>query len=124
MTADALGKVVPGFGNHWAKGDSLFITSSGEFSVHGVFSECSHFVRANFGSLPPEAVQSLAGFLSDCLEGKLGADVDNAAATCFLENLAAEPFHQNLSLQLRPAARQFYDSALGSNKSLERTRER
>jgi hypothetical protein len=123
MTADALGRLVPGFRSHWAKGDSLFITPSGEFTVQGVFAECSHFVRENFDSLPPEAVQDLAGFLSDCLEGEAGANVDSAAATCFLENLAGESFHKALAIQLRPAARQFYDSVLGSNKSLERTRE-
>jgi hypothetical protein len=124
MTADTLGRLVPGFGNHWAKGDSLFVTPSGEFTVHGVFAECSHFVRENFDSLPPEAVQDLAGFVSDCLEGKAGAEVDNAAATCFLENLAGERFHKVFAVELRSAARQFYDSVLGSNKSLERTRDR
>ena len=123
MTAETLSHIVPGFGTHWARGDSLFIGSSGEFSVHGVFAECSHFVREQFGSLSPATVQGLAGFLSDCLEGKHGPDVANAAATCFLENLAGEPFHQVFSIQLRPAARRFYDSVLGSNKSFERTRE-
>jgi hypothetical protein len=123
MTADVLGNLLPGFGSHWAKGDSLFIEPSGEYTVHGVFAECSHFVRENFDSLPPEAVQGLAGFLSDCLEGKAGANVDNAAATCFLENLAGEPFHNAFAIQLRPTARRFYDSIVGSNKSLERTHE-
>jgi hypothetical protein len=124
MTADTLGRLLPGFCSHWAKGDSLFITPSGEFTVHGVFAECSHFVRENFDSMPPETVQGLAEFLSDCLEGKAGADFDSAAATCFLENLAGEPFHRAFAIQLRPAARQFYDSVLGSNESLERTHER
>ena len=123
MTADALSKLVPGFGSHWAKGDSLFIDSSGGFTTHGVFSECSHFLRDNFNSLSLDNVQALASFVSDCLEGKHGADADNAAATCFLENLAGEPFHSTFSLQMRPEARRFYDSGLRSNKSLERTRE-
>jgi len=115
MTADTLGKLLPGFSTHWAKGDSLFISSSGEFSVHGVFAECSHFVRENFDSLPPQAVRGLAAFLSDCLEGNAGPNLHNAAATCFLENLAGEPFHKVLANQLRPAARRFYDAVPGSN---------
>jgi hypothetical protein len=37
---------VPGFGAAWR--DSLFLGDDGSFTVHGVFSEFSSYVRAHF----------------------------------------------------------------------------
>ena len=111
MTAERLADLLPGFAAHWSKGDSLFLADDGSFTVHGVFAECSHFVRENYRTLPAAATAGLSSFVSDCLEGRYGPEADNAAATCFLENLAGEPFHQAFAEQLRPAAKKFYDSA-------------
>ena len=117
---DTLGRLVPGFAAHWAAGDSLYLDAAGGFTAHGAFSEFSGFVREKYRSLPPPSVQTLGAFISECLEGVHGEVIGNAAATCFLENLAGEEFHDSFSKHLRPEARTFYDTwGHGSNNRLE-----
>ena len=110
---EVLSQVVPGFGDHWSTGESLFIGEDGEFASAGVFAECSHFVRENFSALPATSLSELGEFLSNCMEERFGDDIANAAASCFLENLAGEPFHQEFAVHLRPVARKFYDGVVG-----------
>ena len=56
----------------------------------GAFMECSHFVRERLDQLRPAELERIATFVSECMETP-GTDLDDAAATCFLENLSHEP---------------------------------
>ena len=109
VLVETLGRVIPGFAAHWARGDSLFVDTNGEFTSHGVFAECSGYVRENYHALSDDSLKELAAFISSCLERVYGEDIENAAATCFLENLAGKPFHEEFSAYLRPAARSSYN---------------
>lgn len=109
---ETLSRLVPGFAAHWAKG-SLFIREDGTFSPHGVFAECSAFVREEFPSLSKDSIEGLLAFVNDAFEGRYGEEISNAAATCFLENLAGETFHSQLAACLRSKARNFYDGVIG-----------
>ena len=111
--AELLGSVVPGFSSHLKQRRSLFSDDNGTLTAHGLFAECSHFVRDHFDELPVSSVLDLANFISDCLDGAFGPALDNAAATCFLENLAGESFHAKFALLLRPKARSFYNDVIG-----------
>jgi len=72
----------PGFRRYAESDGNLYDRDS----VHGLFAACSHFVR----ELPPaRAVWPAVAELVNRVVGGPDADLDNAACTCFLENLAS-----------------------------------
>ncbi|MEQ8766513.1 MAG: hypothetical protein RL885_21545 [Planctomycetota bacterium] len=77
-----LNETVPGFVHYRESDGSLF---DGE-SPHAVFAACSHYVRENV--ISREVWRSLASLLNEIVGS--GDDIDNAACTCFLENLACD----------------------------------
>ncbi|MBC7817295.1 MAG: hypothetical protein IAG10_10435 [Planctomycetaceae bacterium] len=85
IKAELLG-LCPEFTVAWNDECDLWTSDDGSFTVHGVFAVFSHYIadRLSRGSDP-----SLSEVF-DYVESKLMEDdseVDNAATTCFLENL-------------------------------------
>jgi hypothetical protein len=76
---------VPGFGAYLASGENHF----DDDNPHGVFAACSHLVRNR--AIQPESWERLAAIVNRVVGGE-DAELDNAACTCFLENLAS-PSH-------------------------------
>src|SRR4029077_2607698 len=76
----------PEFARAWNDGCDLWTSDDGSFTVHGVFGVFSHYIA---GRLVKGADPDLRRVF-DYVESKLTDDdseVDNAACTCFLENL-------------------------------------
>lgn len=92
----------PSFEAYWQNEENIIHREDdGSFTLHGLFTEFSHFIRLHFGCMPEPARQELFGFLETCLtvsEAPPYDDLDNAVCTGFFENLAGEPF---LSSELR-----------------------
>lgn len=76
-----LDRVAPGFRGYAESTDNLFARDS----VHGLFAACSHWVTA--GHTPHGVWHAVADLLNRVVGGP-DPDLDNAACTCFLENLA------------------------------------
>jgi hypothetical protein len=83
-------RLVPGFSAAWRS--SLFIAEDGSFTVHGVFSEFSSYVRTHFSEFDADTWTKLFRYVEQCVNtDRYSQDgVSNAACTCFLENLASE----------------------------------
>jgi hypothetical protein len=78
---DQLDVSLPGFRAYLESGDNFFENNN----AHGVFAACSHFVR-NYP--PTEQSWRAMATLINSIVGSADADLDEAACTCFLENLA------------------------------------
>jgi hypothetical protein len=77
---DCLDQILPG--------SRLYMMAQGLFdldTIHGVFAAGSHFVRAHPPTL--DGWKRLAVSLNSAVDGS-GSRLDEAACTCFLENLA------------------------------------
>lgn len=81
---------VPGFVATWQK--SLFVDEDGSYSVHGVFSEFSSYIRDHFDEFDRDTWTRLFQYVEQCVATDVHSDagVSNAACTCFLENIAGE----------------------------------
>jgi hypothetical protein len=84
--------IVPGFHDFWQKDDNLFVDEDGTFSVHGVFSEFSAYLRDKFVKLKESKRRQLFAYIEECIKEDPHSEigVSNAVRTCFLENLAGE----------------------------------
>jgi hypothetical protein len=58
----------------------------------GAFTEFSDFFRERYEELPELRLQALGWVLAECM-AEPDSELDEATATCFLENVAAERFH-------------------------------
>lgn len=99
--------ILPDFADYWTSPDNLLLEDDGSFSLCGVFTECSHFVRERFWQLTSEQLPELADFISEAMDTP-STELDEAAATCFLENLTYEPFSNVLAGYLSGGARKYY----------------
>jgi hypothetical protein len=113
VLVDELDALVPGFADYLRGADSLFAASDGTFSVHGVFSEFSVYLRDRYSTLPLHSARRLGVFLTRCFDDTYGDTVGNAVATCCLENLAGDPLHAALAKNLGDAAKHFYNGVVG-----------
>ena len=77
-----LDRAVPGFKRYTESDENLHSTDS----FHGVFSACTSFVWET--RVAEESWRSLAQLLNELVRGHNDDGVENAACTCFLENLA------------------------------------
>src|SRR4051812_23686431 len=98
--------IFPKFEEHWDAADNCHRLDDGPFTLCGVFAAFSEFVREEFATLPPTELQQLGVFLETCMDHP-DSDLDAAAATCFLENVAGETFTAELARHLGSRARQF-----------------
>jgi hypothetical protein len=104
---DQFEAIMPAFADRWQSTDNLNRQEDGIFSLCGVFAECSHFVRDHFQQLSDSQLLQLGEFITRCMTPP-GTELDNAAATCFLENLAFEPFSKEFEKYLAGKALEFY----------------
>jgi hypothetical protein len=86
---DRLDELFPDFRAHWADPKNCFRDDDFAFTLHGVFAEFSDFFRDRYQSLSVDRVADLGAFVSECV-GSPDAELNNAAATCFVENIAGE----------------------------------
>jgi len=111
MTArDILAKLValfPDFAAAWDRPTNCFRDDDGSFTRCGVFSEFSHFFRDCYEQFSPAQVAGVGRFVTECVASADTTLVD-AAATCFLENVAAERFSPNFRRHLSGEALRFY----------------
>ncbi|MGC1272418.1 MAG: hypothetical protein WBC44_01830 [Planctomycetaceae bacterium] len=104
---DRLIAILPAFAEQWRSPDNCFRNADGTFSFCGAFAECSHYVRDHYETLAVEQRAQIADFIEECMNPP-GTDLDNAAATCFLENLTFERFSSNFERHLKGHSLRFY----------------
>jgi hypothetical protein len=96
MTPDELvGRLVglfPGFADHWEAPDNLSRAPDGAATLCGAFAEFSEYFCERYEELAPTRLQALGWILAECM-AEPDSELDEATATCFLENVAAERLH-------------------------------
>ena len=97
----------PEFGPYWDDPGNCFRNDDGSYTMHGVFSEFTSFFREQSARLTSDQLVALGAFVSECM-ASLDSDLGNAAATCFVENIAGEDYAEELALSLKGAARKYY----------------
>jgi hypothetical protein len=111
MTPDELvGRLVglfPDFAAHWEAPDNTSRDADGSSTLCGAFAEFSHYFCERYEELPPERLQALGWILAECMADP-DSELDEATATCFLENVAAERFHADFERFLIGRPLEFY----------------
>jgi hypothetical protein len=105
-------QIAPEFLSAWDNEDNLLIDEDGSFSIHGVFTEFSSFIRDNFGLLDEDRRKKLFDYIEECVTTDIHSEngVSNAACTCFLENLAGEGTLSNTILKyLGVESKKYFD---------------
>jgi hypothetical protein len=97
----------PEFGEYWEGPDNDARDEDGAFTAHGVFGELSAWFSERYESLPPERIQGLAWVLLECMADP-DSELDDAAGSSFLENVAAERFHRDFERYLIGRPLEFY----------------
>jgi hypothetical protein len=101
--------IFPEFASAWDDPENCFRNDDGAFSLCGIFAEFSGFFRERFAQFTEDEIESLARLLDECMPGQ-PSDLDTAAATCFLENVAGEPFHAQFARHLRGEPLRYYQN--------------
>ena len=95
MTPDELvGRLVelfPDFAAHRDEAESASHEAD-DPTLCGAFTEFSDYFRERYEEPPPTHLQALGWVLAECM-AEPDSELEEAAATCFLENVAAERFH-------------------------------
>jgi hypothetical protein len=76
----------PAFAGVWAHERDLWTSDDGSFTVHGVFAVFSDYIAERLAHAPDPEMQKVFEYVESKLTGD-NSEVDNAACTCFLENL-------------------------------------
>jgi hypothetical protein len=100
-------RLFPDFGAHWDGPDNDEREADGSFTLHGAFTEFSLYFIEHYEELPPERLQGLSWLLLECM-AEPDTDLDEAAASGFLENVAAERFHADFERYLIGRPLEFY----------------
>jgi hypothetical protein len=106
---DRLVAIFPDFQPCWDNPGNCFRDDDGSFTLHGVFAEFTTFFREQHVVLSRDRIAALGEFVSECMASD-DADLDNAAATCFVENIAGEPCDRELSPHLSGEARLYWQA--------------
>jgi hypothetical protein len=99
-------KMFPEFAQYWDMDTNCHRDDDGGFTLCGVFAEFSDFFRKQFTSFSASSMATLGAFIEECMASP-DSDLDNAAATCFLENIAGEESAAILRPHLSPTAQNF-----------------
>jgi hypothetical protein len=97
----------PEFGPYWDAPGNCFRNDDGSYTLHGVFSEFTSFFREHSERLTSDQLLALGAFVSECIV-PADTDLSNAAATCFVENIAGEDYAEEFAIFLKGAARKYY----------------
>ena len=104
---DRLVALFPDFADAWDEADNEALADDGSFTLEDTFAEFSHFFREHYEELPAPRVQGLAWLLLECMADP-DSDLDDAATSGFLENVAAERFHDDFERYLIGRPLEFY----------------
>jgi len=108
MTPDELvGRLVqlfPDFATHREAADPADEDGT---TLCGAFAEFSDYFRERYEELAPTRLQALGWVLAECMADP-DSELDEAAASCFLENVAAERFHADFERFLIGRPLEFY----------------
>ena len=111
MTPDELvGRLVglfPDFAAHWDARAHASGEDDGSSALCGAFAEFSLFFCERYEELPAERLQALGWVLAECM-AEPESELAEAAAECFLENVAAERFHADFERFLIGRPLEFY----------------
>jgi hypothetical protein len=111
MTGEAvrsrLVALFPAFAAYWDGPGDCYRDADGSFGPGMVFGAFSGFFRDRYEHLPPDRVAALGAFVSACMDPP-GTELDLAASTCFLENVAGERFDPDFRRHLTGEALRFY----------------
>jgi hypothetical protein len=97
----------PDFEAFWDSEHNYFRADDGSFTRCGAFAQFSHFVRAGYERFTPAQVAQLGAFVSECADSA-DADLRDAVAACFLENIGGERFSSNFHQHLTGTAAQLF----------------
>jgi len=115
---DRLVALFPDFRAYWDDPGNCFRYDDGTFTLHGVFAEFTGFFRERHESLPADKVAALGAFVSECMTSA-DVELDNAAATCFLENVAGEECDRDLARHLSGEAQRYWQAWDGRARPLD-----
>jgi hypothetical protein len=104
---DRLVALFPDFAAYWDGPDNDAREPDGSFTLEGAFAEFSQFFREHYEELEASRVQGLAWLLLECMADP-ESDLDDAATSGFLENVAAERFHDDFERYLIGRPLEFY----------------
>jgi hypothetical protein len=116
---DRLTALFPDFRAYWDDPGNCFRDDDGPYTLHGVFAEFTGFFRERHAVLPHDRIAALGTFVSECMAPANDGPLDNAAATCFVENIAGEPYDRELSSHLTGEARRYWQAWGGSAEASE-----
>ncbi|WP_207622068.1 hypothetical protein [Alienimonas californiensis] len=97
---------------------SLFREPDGTLPFCGILAECSHYVRDHIDELLPYQLGRLGTLVSESMIVR-GTELDEAAATCFLENLAFERGAEKLTPFLSGNAASFLEQFGAAERRLQ-----
>ena len=100
-----LAATFPAFEAHWRDEENLFREEDGSFTSHGVFCDFADFYRERHASFSGEQLAALGGLIARHRNDP-ESDIGNAAAVCFLENIAGDPCERVLAPHLDEAGRE------------------
>ena len=107
MTPDELvGRLVslfPDFAAHRDESED----DDAEPTLCSAFSDFSDYFRERYEELAPVRLQALGWVLAECM-AEPDSELEEATATCFLENVAAERFHADFERFLIGRPLEFY----------------
>jgi hypothetical protein len=104
---DRLVVIFPNFAFYWDQPENYFRDEEGVYALHGVFAQFTGFFIEQFEVLSDIQIASLGEFVSACMSA-LDENLDNAAATCFVENIAGDPPGSRLAPYLIGSAQKYY----------------
>ena len=102
-----LDQLIPGFESYAFDDDENLFLQDGELTAHGAFSAFSTYFREKSRSLEPDQLAGIGRVVNQIVGGP-DKDLDNAACTCFLENLAGD--YPQLESELLGDARRYWDA--------------
>jgi hypothetical protein len=106
-------KIFPEFQVYWDSPKNYFCGSNGEFTLHGVFAEFTHFFKENHSAQSDTQIEAFGKFVSECMAPADDSPLGNATATCFVENIAGEPCARKLSRYLTGESRRYWQAWSG-----------
>ncbi len=105
-TKARLDTICPRFASFWDLPDNCSREEDGSFTVCGLFIEFTHFFRDEYLTLSESQLSELGEFVEESM-GVPHSSLDEAVATCFLENIAGEPCAIALDAHLGKRAKKF-----------------